>query len=342
MHTEEVNKLKALLSKQDLSPAYAKMFVSTFTQNYNVLSSISGEEDEEGAETRFYSYRGGGMFGCLYEVSEEAYEEVEALKSHDFFDYLSRGTGDYGLLQAATLVSYLYEKGEAETQKSLQSLDFTQSLDARFTDETVQVTNSLFVKDVVEGGFDIDSRQYFNGLIDKKTLFDTITPNALSNLFARTNLFDGQRSCEVLDRIYFDAVRELSHKTDAELGAFIDENAIQIEDEGENTLVHFNLEDEAIRAILDENDIIPGDFEGTLTYEKESGRFASYEYRIAYVSNESDGGNVHTASMEFKASGYSWKQEYDGELYIDPNPTVYEDAETFLDDVLEEVIPPVF
>ena len=38
--------------------------------------------------------------------------------------------------------------------------------------------------------------------------------------------------------------------------------------------------------------------------------------------------------------GYSWNQKYGEEPYIDPNPTVYDVAEAFLDDVIEEVIFP--
>ncbi|MBQ2070527.1 MAG: hypothetical protein II467_06325 [Bacilli bacterium] len=40
--------------------------------------------------------------------------------------------------------------------------------------------------------------------------------------------------------------------------------------------------------------------------------------------------------------GYSWNKKYGEEPYIDPNPTVYDDAKAFLDDVIEEVIFPVF
>ena len=339
---EEVNRLKDLLSKQDLSPAYDKMFVSNFAQNYDVFSSVSGGENEEGAETRFYSYRGGGAFGCLYEVSEASYAEVEALENHDFFDYLSRGTGDYGMVQTATLVSYLYENTEAELIRSLQSLTFFQNLDARFTEDKVQVYNSLYAREELDGGYDADSRQGFNGIIDKGTLFDTITVRAFSDIFARTNLFDGQRSCEVLDRIYFDTVKELCSKSDAELSEFISKNDIRIDDDGEKTKLHFKVGDEQLRAILDENDIIPGALEGTLSYEKESGKFTDYDYKIAYVANESDeySGNVHTTTMEFKANGYSLKQKYGGEPYINPDATVYDDAEKFLDDVVKEVIPP--
>lgn len=340
---EEVNELKDLLSKQDLSPIYDKMFVSRFAQNYEAYSSNNGSNEEE-AESHFYTYSGAGMFGCHYGVSEEAYAEAKSLGDPDFFDFLARGKGSYAMLQKGALVSYLYEADEEKIVNSLQCLDFVQEVEARFTDDNVQVVNSLFHKDTLDGGFNIDTRQYFNGLIDKKTLFDTVTVRAFSDIFARTNLFDGQRSCEVLDRIYFATVKELSEKTDAELSEFIAKNDIRIEEEGENTLVHFTVGDEHLRAVLDENDIFPGAFEGTLTYEKESGEFTAFDYRIVYATHQVDetSGYVHNTSMEFKAEGYSRHQKYDEDLYIDPDPTTYDDAETFLEDVVEEVIPPTF
>ena len=340
--TEELNKLKDLLSKQDLSPIYDKVFVSRFTQNYESYSSNNGAEED--IESRFYAYRGAGWFGCFYEVDEEAYAEAEALENPDFFDYLSRGAGDYGMAQTGDLVSYQYEKDEEETTVSLQGMQFAQYLDARFTETDVQVYNTLYVEDSIDGAFDGDAWQNFNGIIDKATLFATITNRAFSDIFARTNLFDGQRSCETLDHIYFATVKELCAKSDAELNDFIAKNDISIEEDGENTLVHFKVGDESLREALDENDIFPGDFEGTLSYEKESGKFTAFDYSIVYLSSESDADNcnVHTVSMEFKASGYSLNEKYGGEAYINPNPTVYEDAEAFLDDVVEEVIPPVF
>ena len=341
--SEEVNKLKELLAKQDLVPIYDKMFTSMFSQNYEVYSSTHGEEVE--SETQFYAYSGAGAFGCLYEVSEAGFAEAEALENSNFFDYLARGKGSYAMIQSASLVSYIQktdEEGWAE--KSQQTLAYAQEVEARFTESDVQVCNSLYTKDNLDGGYDADSRQYFSGIINKATLFDAITVRAFSDIFARTNLFDGQRSCEALDRIYFDTLGELAGKTDAELGEFIVNNDIRIEEKGDGVLVHFKVGDENLREVLDENGIIPGAFEGTLSYEKESGKFATYEYEISHVINETneDTGSVHVASMEFKASGYSLNQKYDKDLYIDPNPTVYEDAEVFLNDVVEEVIPPSF
>ena len=340
--TEEVNKLKSLLAKQDLSPAYDKMFVTEFRQNYEHYTSNNGGEEE--ADTSFYTYRGSGVFGCLYEVSEAAYEEAEALEDPNFFDYLSRGKGSYAMIQNGALVSYQHEIDGEDDTESLQCLDFLQNMETRFTEDKVQVVNSLYTKDTLDGGYDGDARQYFNGKINKETLFDTITVRAFSDIFARTNLFDGQRSCERIDRIYFDVARELRAKTDAELGEFIVRNDIRFEEKEESILVHFKVGDESLRATLEENDIIPGVFEGTLTYEKESGKFDAFEYGIRFASNETDaeGGKVYITSMEFEATGYSWNQKYGSDPYIDPDAALYDDAEAFLEDVVEEVIPPVF
>ena len=321
---EEVNKLKSLLSKQDLSPTLAKMFVS----DYDFFSSSSMEGDE--SETQFHSYHGGGMMGCFYEVDEASYQEVEALESRDFFDYLARGNGSYGMMQTATLASYSHEFDEEGANASLQGVGFLQRLETYFGESDVQVFNSLSSTDKIGEAY--DKRQYFNGIIDKETLFDTITVRAFSDIFASTNLYDGQRSCEALDRIYFDIVKDLHGKTDAELNDFIKKNDIAIEEEEENTLVRFRLKDENLRAVLDENDIIPGVLEGTLTYEKESGKFSAYDYKIAYVENGQDeeNGKLFAASMAFAASGYSWNQKYEEALYIEPNPTVYDCFRKFI------------
>ena len=341
---ETVNKLKALLAKQDLSPIYTKMFVSRFVQDYDVFASVKGDEEEIEAEKRYYTYRGGGYFGCLYEVREEAYEEVQSLQSPDFFDYLSRGIGSYGMIQSADLVSYAFEEDDSKNLYSLQSLAFAQEVEARFTESTVQVVNDLHTREDLDGAYDGYGGQHFNGIIDKAKLFDAISVRAFSNIFARTSLFDGQRSCEALDNLYFDILKGLPSKSDNELSQFIASNNITIEEDEENTLVHFKVEDASLREALDENDIIPGEFTGTLTYEKESGKFDAFDYSIIYISNEIDPltGNVSVATMEFKADGYSWNQSYGREIYIDPDPTVYEDAEEFLSDVVDEVIPPSF
>ena len=333
---EAVNELKALLSKQDLSPVYTKMFVANFSQNYDVFAK---QQDQDARQTRFYSYLGGGAFGCLYEVSEAAYKEASAQKNNDFFDFLSRGQGSYGLTQSAKVASYHYDsEKQGNDAQTPQNLTFLQQLQAKYTESDVQVCNTF----TLSQGQGNPTSQRFNGSINKQTLLDSISIRAFSDIFARTNLYDGQKSCEILDNIYFNVVKGLTKKTDQELSDFITKNNIVIDNNGENTLVRFKVEDESLRTTLADHDIIPGTLEGTLTYEKGSGKFSAFEYKIVHIVNESDTttGNISSASMEFKANGYSWNKKYGEDLYIDPNPTVYENAEDFLTDVVKEVIPP--
>lgn len=333
---EAVNELKTLLSKQDLSPVYTKMFVANFSQNYDVFAK---QQDQDAQQTRFYSYLGGGAFGCLYEVSEAAYKEASAQDNYDFFDFLSRGQGSYGLVQSAKVISYHYDSEKQDNGgQTTQNLSYLQQLQAKFAQNDVQVCNVF----TLNQGSGNSPSQHFNGVVNKQALFNSISTRALSDIFARTNLYDGQRSCEVLDRIYFDVVKGLTKKTDVELGDFITKNNIVIDNSGENTLVRFKVEEESLRLTLTDHDIIPGILEGALTYEKGSGKFSAFEYKIVHVVSESDAttGNISSASMEFKVNGYSWNKKYGEDLYIDPNPTVYESAEAFLTDMVKEVIPP--
>lgn len=335
----QLNDFKALLSKQDLSPVYHKVFTATFTQNYDFFSSIHQEDQ---LSTRFYSYRGGGAFGCVYSVSEEAYKEISTIKDPDFFDYFARGTGGYGLTQSANVSSYRYEKegGDAVTLP-LGTENFLQTIQANFNDEDVQVHNSLIYS---EGNDGSNTRfQNFNGLVDKQALFDSISVRSLSDLFARTNLYDGQRSCETLDRIYEETLQRLSKNNDSELSSFIQTNHIQLEEDSANILVRFELADEDIVAKLSETELIPGTLKGTLTYDKESGSFLGFDYKIAHMVDEGDPalGKVSSASMEFTAVGYSKNEIFPEDIYIAPDPVVYEDGNAFLNDMIENLIPDI-
>ena len=338
-NAEEVNKLKSLLSKQDLSPTLTKMFVSEFTQDYDFFSSAHSGEDRI---TQFHSYHGGGSFGCAYSIDEASYNEVAKIENHDFFDYLSRGQGGYGLLQSARVASYHEETDHGDHEvKSLQYDNFLQNIQVNFGESDVQVSNYLTYSNAGEGGTPLV--QSFNGRLGKEALFDNISIRTLSDLFARTNLYDGQRSCESIDGIYEATLNELNAKTDKELSDFIENNHISFSEEESNTLVHFQLHDEGIRASLTDKDIIPGLMEGTLSYDKNSGLFSGFEYKITHNVNETDAvsGRVYTVSMEFTAKGYSKNEEFEGDIYIAPNPTVYEDGAAFLEDMTEGIIPDI-
>ncbi|MDY6391931.1 MAG: hypothetical protein SPL80_03740, partial [Bacilli bacterium] len=54
---------------------------------------------------------------------------------------------------------------------------------------------------------------------------------------------------------------------------------------------------------------------------------------------EESSGELYSASMEFSAKGYSKNEEFEGDIYITPDPVVYEDGESFLKDMVEGIIP---
>lgn len=334
---EEVDTLKTLLSKQDLSPCYHKMFTSTFAQNYNVSSSFHEGNDRQ---TRFYSYQGGGAFGCIYEVNEDAYNEVITQKDYSFFDFLYHGNGGYDLLQSARIVAY--SRDTFEDEESLQYLNFMHQFQVKFDQSNVQVNSVIDSTNSIQGSNPTHSS--FNGKIEKASLFESISERTFSNFISQVNLYDGQRCCEILDRFYEATLRSLTTKTDKELSAFIQSNSIVFEQSESNTLVHFKVEDEATLAAFSELNILPGPIEGTLTFDSVNGTFTSFDYQIICIHHESDSstGNASNATMEFKANGYSLNKKFDQDLSIRPNPTIYEDANVFLKDMGEAIYPPVF
>ena len=336
---ESVEAVKALLAKQDLSPATKKIFTATFFQNYDVFSSTHQENRNA---TKFHSYRGGGAFGCAYKVTPEAYEEVMRQDSPDFFDFFARGEGGYGLLQSASISSYFYERdGEDIRNEPAKTENFLQNMQVNFGRKDVQVASSLLYSEGSDGS---NTRtQSFNGLSTKETLFGSISVRSLSDLFARTNLYDGQRSCEVLDRVYEDTLRDLTKRNDKELSDFIQQNHVEVKENEGDTLVSFELMDEGIRSFLSEKDIIPGTLKGTLTYDKSSGLFRGFDYKIVHIQDEKDleTGHAYSASMEFSATGYSKNEEFEGDMYITPNPQVYEDGDRFVADMVVGIIPEI-
>ena len=336
---ETVDRVKSLLSKQDLSPATEKIFAASFVQNYDVFSST--HQDQRQA-TRFHSYRGGGAFGCAYKVSQEAYEEAMRQKEPDFFEFFARGEGGYGLFQGASVTSSYYERdGEDVRNEPSHNENFLQNMQVNFGTDEVQVASILLYSEGAEGS---NTRsQKFNGLLDKTTLFESISVRSLSDLFARTNLYDGQRSCEVLDRVYEDTLRGLKESSDAKLSDFILQNHVAIEEKEGDLLVTFELEDKEIRSLLSEKDIIPGTLRGTLTYDKNTGAFTGFDYKIIHLCNEIDasGNHVYSASMEFSATGYSKNEEFEGDIYITPDPEFYEDGNLFLADMAAGIIPEI-
>lgn len=335
----DVDALKALLAKQDLSPCYHKIFSTTFTQDYDVFSSRQGEHART---TQFHSYHGGGAFGCVYAVDKATYASVMAKENYDFFDFLARGRGGYGLLQSATVSSFLDDvDGDDRQSESQVQQNFLQHIQVNFGDNDVQVYSSLTYS---EGNDGSNTRfQSFNGELGKDTLFDSISIRALSDLFARTNLYDGQRSCETIDSIYEKTLHSLGGKSNKEISDFILENHIHVGEDETSTLVSFEIGDGSIRAALTKEEIIPGTMTGTLYYDKSTGIFSGFDYRISYRQNTTDSlsGRVYAANMEFTATGYSLNEEFEGDIYIAPNPVVYESGGAFLADMIEGIIPEI-
>ena len=45
--------------------------------------------------------------------------------------------------------------------------------------------------------------------------------------------------------------------------------------------------------------------------------------------------------MEFKVSGFSLHEAYSDEVYIKPDPTIYDDGPQFITDLVDNIIPAV-
>lgn len=337
---EEVDELKALLVKQDLSPFYERMFASFFKQEYTSYSSAYEDETES---IDFFRYVGTGAYGFFYSVEEEQYDEIMAKDNHNLFDFLVKSVSDYEMLQSAYINSYSYEGEDGEGTGEEEKIDiyYSQHLHSLFNNNNLQVSNQLSYEDRLNEKDNVE--RSFNGLIDLDSLTSTISTSFLMNLFQRATLFDGQRNTEFLDGLYYDICKDLLTKNDKEISDFIITNGVVIEDGEEYTEVHFKIEDDSIKEILANNDIIPGNLKGTLYYDKDTGSFELYEYQIIYMNSDvsDDGFSVHAATMNFQATGYSRHKTYEEIPWITPNPVVYDDASQYITDLVGEVIPPV-
>lgn len=338
---EVVTSFKELLAKQDLSPFYVKSFSALVVQNYNVFSSTLNDDTNE---VDFFNYHGGCYFGYQYEVSKEQYEEITSRDSYNAFDFMVTGYGDYGLLQTASVNSYDYSYSDEtlETTTVRRDAEFTQLLTSRFTNDDFQVDSRFTYTDRLDESASCDKK--FNGLVEKSLLTDTISTDSLTEIFARTNLFDGPRAAQVMDGVYYSICNSLVGQSDKVISDFIINNKITMLEEDDVIKVSFHIEDENIRNTLSEIDIMPGIIDGTLFYDKESGEFQEFEYEINYMDDHSDEslGSVSSALLRFEVSGYSRHRITEADPYITPNPVIYDNGDTFVDDMASEVIPPLF
>lgn len=335
----EVDKFKALLNKQDLSIFYDKYFVTNFNQDY---SFFNYQRDDEDISKDFYNYAGGGTYGYYYSLTEQDYEKIVSQDHYNTIDFLSLGNGHSELAQFSETNTYQYDS--TDFLASLNEHDrhqLIQQVSTAFTPDTYQIYNMLYFTG--ENNTSLDTYQTFNGIINKDILFNSISTRALADIFAKVNLYGGPEMVQTLDDIYYQIVNDLLTKTDKEISDFIINNHIVMDyDEEENTIVTFEIDDDNVKAILDENDIIPGQFKGTLTYEKDTGKYINFDYSIHFVEDEPDENKtkINSASIDFTANGFSTHDKYEDDPYIDPDVTVYEDGDAFVNDVAQQVIPP--
>ena len=333
-----VSEFKDLLSKQDVSPFHEKSFASIFEQDYSVTSTSLSD----GKEIGHIKYKGIGMYGFFYSVSENDYKEIMSKDDANPFDFITRSNmSEYELLQQATFDSF-----QSQTEDEIESktsLKYNQHLQGLSKDNTFQLFNEFSLSDLLDESK--NETRKFNTILEKELLLDSISTASLSDLFQRITIFDGQRNSEFLDTLYYATVQDLMNKSDLELSNFIQNNHIEINKGEEYIEVSFKIEDENIQETLSENDVFPGIISGTLYYDKEDGSFQNHEYEISYVENRvsEDNSSAYSASMTFKVdkSSFSYHSTFGREPYITPDPIVYTDGNEFVKDMIKEIIPPI-
>ena len=338
---EEVKKLKELLDKQNFSSFYERAFTAQFKQDFNVFHS---DKNEGTNAVDFLSYHASSAFGYQYAVTPEKYEEITSNGSYNAFDLMSGGKGDYGLLQSAQVRNYSCEYDEdKETLSEVETNSrFVQLINTKFTQDNFQVDSEFSYTDDIDSSN--SSHILFNGLIDKEELLSNVSTDALAALFSSINLYDGPRIVQVIDMLYFNIVASLKEQDDAKIGAFIQENQVTME-EGEDVIsVTFHLDNEEMRTLFSDNEVFPGIVDGTLSYDKESGEFQHFKYTINYSEERGtqNQDSVSAALYTFDVEGDSDDKMAHQDPYIRPDPVVYDDVVSFMNDMIAGIIPPNF
>ena len=326
-----VEKFKALLDKQDLSPFYDKTFNVVFRQNYSQFSTGFGEE--EGVYKDFYSYQGSGIAGFGYSIDKDIYDEITSSGYYNTCDLMSQGKGHYELVQAATIHSYVFDNSEEDLTytEERNHLTLSQQMMADFTLDDFQVANTMNFSSSEDSSMNVS--QHFNGKIDKELLFENISTESLTKILGSVNLYDGPGTCEYLDGFYYSICQDLTSKSDKEISNFIKVNQIAMNETTKNVFgtdmdvieLSFVVGDDSIKETLGDHNIIPGTFSGTLDYDKETGEFVQYTYAIKFVEEliDEEAEDIHSASILFEANGYSNRDPYPEDGYIKPDPVIY-------------------
>ena len=330
---EAVNELKTLLDKQDLSPFHSKAFGTMFTQEYDALDVYI---DDEESTRNYFNYIGVGYLDLCYDLTNEEYDSiVDENGNVNVFDAIKEGQGGYRITQSAKTSSFFRDGG---TSNSTQNLDISQQMTLKTTEEDVCVYNVLDTTDT--DAFDYASRQYFNGAIDKELLFGSVSTRTFRDIFSSVHLFDAPSSVEYLDRLYYSTCRELKNMNDQEISEFITKNEISLDEVENNIELSFVFGAEEISEEY-QDIVVPGDIKGKLLYDKNTGEFVEFNYKIKCLNEtyDEESGSVKTANMIFECSGKSARGGM-SDMWTPDNPTIYDNVIDFLEDVREQVVPP--
>ena len=333
VNQEEVDELKALLNKQDLSEFYGKAMGTMFQQEYEVLD-VDRSEDE--IVTSNFTYTGVGFLDMYYDITKDTYDALMAESGNvNTFDALASGIGGYRIKQ---LVNTSLDNQVGEDEKEERELGFNQEMTVKSLDNDILVYNSLLINDSNNPGS--SQSQSLNSSINKELLFNSISVRSFRDIFSQVDLFDSPGNVEYIDRLYFATCRELKNSTDKEISNFIIDNQIVIEEKEEIIELSFVFPNEDLDEEYQEY-IFPGEIEGKLQYDKETGAFNEFEYNINYsidAVDEETGSEKH-ATMKFNCAGKSAREPL-GDLWTPDDPTIYDDVIQFLEDVENEVVPP--
>lgn len=329
---EVVDKLKTILSKQDLSPFHSKYLQGTYSQEYDVLD-LDYDEDEK--VSNYFNYFGGGVFGIYHDLTTEEYDSiVDENGNIDVFDAIAKGKGYYGYLQLTRTTSFT-RKGSYESE--IHNLNLLQLMNLKSSDTDVWLSNSLNVSE--EGAFNAEHTQYFNSSISKELLFGSLSTRSFREIISKVNLFDAPGNMEHLDKLYYSICRELVSKSDKEISDFILANQISIKEE-DNIEVSFVYANEDVEE--EELDyIFPGTIKGTLLFDKNTYEYTHFNYEIPYkveTYNE-DSGSIKLINTSFSCEGTSVRG-LPHDTWEPTDPTVYEDVAEYLKDLDEQVVPP--
>ena len=335
---KEVDEFKAILNKQDTSPFYERKFTSMFRQDYVSYTNSYDDEEERGID--FFRYLGTGAYGYFYSVTQDEYEEIIEKESVNPFDFITKGFGNYSLIQSAKVNAFSSEIVDGIDKRTSRDFSYSQRLDSQFDDTDFQLYNSFEIND--KSSDNPSESTEFNGIVNKESLLEVVSTSWLTDTVQRVCAFDGQKNTEFIDDLYYVVCRNLLNKTDKEYSDFIKNNNIVISDGEEYTELSFELNDEEIIQNLIDNDIFPGSFKGTLYYDKESSSFEKYSYEINYVNNElEEGACISSTILKFEAEGTSYHHTIDEIPYIEPNPVIYSDAYEFVNDIVDNIIPKI-